>query len=176
MHAAGFSHRDENAHIVEFEAAFDALDIIHDGPSHPISKLISCDQARALLARFGLRYPPAFQLWIILESHHETSSPPISASCSRGCHATSDVAGCADAILSVAAGAVHRGRAGGRRDRHYSAYHWALARGAPWPAIRYREPAGRRRQHRGRDRCPWAVGWSHALPGDAGERHQRDAL
>jgi hypothetical protein len=31
VHAAGLNHGHENAHIVQLEAAFNALDLIHDG-------------------------------------------------------------------------------------------------------------------------------------------------
>jgi hypothetical protein len=69
MHAARFYHGDENAHVVQFETLFDALDIIHD--SHPslISKWISPDRTIALLACIGVRYSPGVPVAIIAESH-----------------------------------------------------------------------------------------------------------
>ena len=63
-----------------------------------------------------------------------------------------------------------------RRDRHRRAPDRAMAVGAARPAIRHREPAGRRQQYRHRGGRACAAGRLHAAPGRCGERDQRDAL
>ena len=63
-----------------------------------------------------------------------------------------------------------------RRDRHHRAPDRPMAVGAARPAIRHREPAGRRQQYRHRGGRERAAGRLHAPPGRRGERDQRDAL
>ena len=63
-----------------------------------------------------------------------------------------------------------------RRDRHHRAPDGSMAVGAARPAIRHREPAGRRQQYRHRGGRARAAGRLHAPPGQSGERDQRDAL
>ena len=63
-----------------------------------------------------------------------------------------------------------------RRDRHRRAPDGSMAVGAARPAIRHREPAGRRQQYRHRGGRARAAGRLHASPGQLGERDQRDAL
>ena len=63
-----------------------------------------------------------------------------------------------------------------RFDRHRRASDGTMAVGAARPAIRHREPAGRRRQYRHRGGRARACGRLHAPPGRTGERDQRDAL
>jgi tripartite-type tricarboxylate transporter receptor subunit TctC len=52
----------------------------------------------------------------------------------------------------------------------------SMAVGAAWPAIRHREPAGRRRQYWHRGGGAGTRGWLYAPPGPCVERNQRDAL
>ena len=52
-----------------------------------------------------------------------------------------------------------------RRERHYGAPDRPMAVGAARPAIRHREPAGRRRQYRHRGGRECAARWLHAAPG-----------
>ena len=63
-----------------------------------------------------------------------------------------------------------------RRARHHRAPDRSMAVGAARPAVRHREPAGRRRQYRHRGGRACAAGRLHAAPGQSGERDQRDAL
>ena len=63
-----------------------------------------------------------------------------------------------------------------RRDRHHRAPDRSMAVGAARPAIRHREPAGRRRQYRHRGGRARAAGRLYAAPGRCVERDQRDAL
>ena len=63
-----------------------------------------------------------------------------------------------------------------RRGRHHRAPDRPMAVGAARPAIRHREPAGRRQQYRHRGGRACAAGRLHAPPGQSGERDQRDAL
>ena len=51
-----------------------------------------------------------------------------------------------------------------------------MALGAAWPAIRHREPAGRRQQYRHRGGRACAGRWLYAPSGQYGERDQRDTL
>ena len=57
------------------------------------------------------------------------------------------------------------GFAAGRRDRHHRAPDGSMAVGAARPAIRHREPAGRRQQYRHRGGRACAAGRLHASPG-----------
>ena len=68
------------------------------------------------------------------------------------------------------------GFAPGGGVRHHRAPDGSMAVGAARPAIRHREPAGRRQQYRHRGRRARAAGRLHAPPGRRGERDQRDAL
>ena len=68
------------------------------------------------------------------------------------------------------------GFSAGRRDRHHRAPDGSMAVGAARPAIRHREPAGRRQQYRHRGGRACAAGRLHAPLGRSGERDQRDAL
>src|SRR5262249_9545894 len=106
--------------------------------------------------------------------HHEASAPPISTPCSRRRRFPGPLANSEGASLSIAAGAHHRGRTRGRRDRHDRAPDWPVAVGATGPAICHREPAGRGRQYRRGGRYTLTPGWLHAVPCDSSERHQRD--
>ena len=73
-----------------------------------------------------------------------------SASGRGRCRAAGRVAHRAGASLSGAAGAHHRRLCRRRRNRHCRAPDRSMAVGAARPAIRHREPAGRRRQYRHR--------------------------
>ena len=100
----------------------------------------------------------------------------ISASGRGRCRAAGRVAHRVGASLSDAAGAHHRRLCRRRRDRHRRAPDGSMAVGAARPAIRHREPAGRRQQYRHRGGRARAAGRLHAPPGQFGERDQRDAL
>ena len=63
-----------------------------------------------------------------------------------------------------------------RRDRHRRAPDRSMAVGAARPAIRHREPAGRRQQYRHRGGRARAAGRLHASLGQSAERDQCDAL
>ena len=81
------------------------------------------------------------------------------------------------ASLSVAAGAHRRRLCRRRRDRHRRAPDRAMAVGAARPAIRHREPAGRRQQYRRpRRSCARPPDGYTLLLVSCGERDQRDAL
>ena len=93
------------------------------------------------------------------------------------CRAAGRVALRLGASLSDAAGA-HRSSAippGGAADITARLI-GPMAVGAARPAIRHREPAGRRRQYRHRGGRACAAGRLHASLGHSGERDQRDAL
>ena len=111
------------------------------------------------------------------EQRCETSPPPISASGSGCCRAPGRVA------LRVGRKPIRRGRcasivgfAAGGAERHPRASDRSMAVGAARPAIRHREPAGRRQQYRHRGGRACAAGRLHAAPGRCAERDQRDAL
>ena len=104
------------------------------------------------------------------------SAPPISASGSGCSRAPGHVALRLGANLSVAAGAHHRRLCRRRPERHPRAPDRSVAVGAARPAIRHREPAGRRQQHRHRGGRARASGRLHAPPGRFAERDQCDAL
>ena len=80
----------------------------------------------------------------------ETSPQRLSASDRGRCHDAGRPAHRKGADLSFPAGAHHRRLSPGRRSRHRGARHGSMAVGATRPAIRHREPTGRR--HKCRDR------------------------
>ena len=89
----------------------------------------------------------------------------ISASGRGRCRAAGRLAHRVGASLSDAAGAHRRRLCRWRRDRHRRAPDGSMAVGAARPAIRHREPAGRRRQYRHRGGRARAAGRLHAAPG-----------
>ena len=100
----------------------------------------------------------------------------ISASGSGRCRAAGRVAHRMGASLSDAAGAHDRRLCRRRRDRHRRAPDGSMAVGAARPAIRHREPTGRRQQYRHRGGRACAAGRLHAPHGRFSQRDQRDAL
>ena len=64
----------------------------------------------------------------------------------------------------------------GGADRHHRAPDRAMAVGAARPAIRHREPAGRRQQYRHRGGRACASGRLYAAAGRSDQRDQRDTL
>ena len=100
----------------------------------------------------------------------------ISASGRGRCRAAGRVARRMGASLSGAAGAHRRRLCRRRRARHPRAPDRSMAVGAARPAIRHREPAWRRHQHRHRGgRARAADGYTLLLVGRSA-RDQRDAL
>ena len=80
------------------------------------------------------------------------------------------------ANLSDAAGTLARGLSGRRLGRHRCAPDRPASGGQARPAIRNREPAGRRQQYRHRSGGARARRRIHAAAGQSGECHQRNAL
>ena len=90
----------------------------------------------------------------------------ISASGRGRCRAAGRLAHRMGASLSDAAGAHHRRHLPpGGAHRHHRAPDRSMAVGAARPAIRHREPAGRRQQYRHRGGRACAAGRLHAAPG-----------
>ena len=108
--------------------------------------------------------------------HRERRAPSISAACRRRRCRRQRGATRGRARLSDAAGAPDRRLYARRRDRHPGAPDRPMAVGAARPAIRHREPAGRRQQYRHRGGRACARRRLHAAPGRSGQRHQRHAL
>ena len=83
---------------------------------------------------------------------------------------------CVRGRLSDQVGALGRRLSAGRHDRHPGAADGQLPVGEAPPAVRHREQARRRQQHRDRIRDQFAARRLHRLSGQSGERHQRLAL
>src|SRR5262245_57191685 len=80
------------------------------------------------------------------------------------------------ASLSVAAGALDRRFFAGRLRRHSCAANCAMALGAAWPAIHYREPARGRHQYSPASGSQFAARWLHSSLHFKLQREQRDTL
>ena len=109
-------------------------------------------------------------------SHDQASPQGISASDRGRCRAAGGRAHRQGASLSVSAGAYHRRLPARRGGRHRGARHSPMALGPFRPAIRHREPAGRRHQRRDRGGGQGSSRRPHAAVRFGVQRDQHDAL
>src|SRR5262245_7278544 len=110
------------------------------------------------------------------ENANETSPSSISTAGSGCCRASNSTARRMGAVLSRAAGALDRADRTWRCAGHPGTSYRPMAIRAARPAVRHRQPARRRQQHRHRGGRARARRRPYAPPDPSRQRDQRDAL